>query len=177
MDMNRLILFFYRLPMECICQAFVLVTLAGVILLRRYRHRRWLRPGLLCTGALWAAAVVYITILSRSETTVQAPNLVPLHSYLELLRGGTPELIRTNFMNIALFYPAGVLSAALLPQRRRVWPAAALLFLCFSAGIELYQYHFALGTPEIDDVIHNTLGVMLGWLCFRVFLKDTEHPS
>jgi glycopeptide antibiotics resistance protein len=33
-----------------------------------------------------------------------------------------------------------------------------------SAGIEFLQYHFCLGRCEIDDVIHNTAGALLGCL-------------
>lgn len=85
-------------------------------------------------------------------------------------------MIRTNFMNVALFYPAGLLSASLLPDK---WPrlqkilSAAILFALFSAVIEYTQFFCALGKPEVDDVIHNTLGAILGTL--PIVFQDLLH--
>ena len=47
-----------------------------------------------------------------------------------------------------------------------------------SAGIEFLQYHFALGRCEIDDVIHNALGALLGslaFVCSMFFLQKKKH--
>lgn len=121
--------------------------------------------------------VLFATLFSRQSAVSHSPNLIPLHSYRELLNGGTRELLRTNFMNVILFYPGGLLLRMLLPSGRRAVPAwigTGLLLGCFSLGLEYLQYRLALGTPEIDDVIHNTLGALLGWLCFHSFLKIAE---
>jgi glycopeptide antibiotics resistance protein len=38
-----------------------------------------------------------------------------------------------------------------------------------SVAIECCQYGFGIGTAEIDDIIHNTLGAFLGMLSVRQF--------
>lgn len=43
----------------------------------------------------------------------------------------------------------------------------------FSGVIEYVQFFYALGEPEMDDVIHNTLGALLGTLPF--IIKDILH--
>lgn len=66
------------------------------------------------------------------------------------------------------FYPAGLLSASLLPKK---WHLAwrmllvTVVFAALSAGIEYIQYAYALGKVEIDDVIHNAFGALLGCIC------------
>lgn len=73
--------------------------------------------------------------------------------------------MRTNFMNVALFYPAGLLTASLLSKkwsRSQIILSIAILFALFSAAIEYVQFLYLLGKPEIDDVIHNTVGAVCG---------------
>lgn len=172
--MNQLIVFIYCLPMGVVAWLLFVGTLAAVILYRKLRQRRWLRPVLMCTALLWLAAVVYTTLLSRRAAAPQEPCFIPFYALWQVLNGGSSELLLTSFMNIALFYPGGVLVRALRPTGKHAGglPLTMLLFVCFSFGIEYFQYAFALGSPEADDVLHNTLGALLGWLCFHVFLPD-----
>ena len=82
-------------------------------------------------------------------------------------------------MNVALFYPAGLLAASLLPEKWSRWQktlAVLLLFAQLSMMIEYTQLRYALGESEIDDVIHNTLGAFIGAL--PIVWQDILHrPS
>ena len=77
-------------------------------------------------------------------------------------------------MNVILFYPAGLFACELLPKS---WSWAkrvilvAVLFALVSTGIEFCQYHFALGQSEIDDVIHNTFGALIGAMISTIHVK------
>ena len=136
--------------------------------LKDYKWWRWL-----CTGFLAAslAAAFLVTIGNRGGGSDYQINLVPFHTYREVMNGGHPDIYRTNFMNAALFYPAGLLLTSLLPQK---WPGwcrcllTAVLFGAMSGAIEYVQYHYALGNVEIDDVIHNTGGALAGSLAMLV---------
>lgn len=46
---------------------------------------------------------------------------------------------------------------------------AALCRGRFSLSIELIQYWFGLGVCEMDDVLHNTLGVLAGYAAYNAF--------
>lgn len=64
-------------------------------------------------------------------------------------------------MNVVVFVPVGVLFG-LAMRRRNVW--AALLFGAgLSVGIEVLQFVFKKGFTEVDDVMHNTLGCLIGF--------------
>lgn len=174
--MTTLLNLFYQLPLEFIVQCFLLISLVYLCVFQHFEHCRWFRRGVWATLIAWIAAVLWITILSRTSGTVHPPELIPFHSYRKLLATGTTEIIRTNFMNIALFYPAGLLTASLFPQKwtclRKIW-STAILFAMFSGVIEYVQFFYALGEPEMDDVIHNTLGALLGTIPFLA--KDILH--
>ena len=140
------------------------------------RDRRWLKRGMAAAMVLWIGAVIFATVLSRGQSDLQMPSVSPLHSYREVLAGGTRELLRANFMNVLLFYPGGLLARAILTRRGR-WTGlvvTVLLMGCFSFLLEFCQYRFCLGMPDIDDVIHNTLGALLGWLAFHGFLRAAD---
>ena len=82
-------------------------------------------------------------------------------------------------MNVALFHPAGLLAASLLPEkwsRCQKMLAVLLPFALFSVMIEYAQFRYALGESEIDDVIHNTFGALIGAL--PIVWQDILHtPS
>lgn len=160
---------------ELFCLCFV-----ALIVFRELRKRcrtRWFwRPCLAAILLTWAGVVLYATILSRQAGIESVWAVVPFHSYREVLSGGDPELLRSNLMNAVLFAPAGLLTGALLPdrwpmKRRLLW--ASGIFCLFSLGIELTQYHLAIGQAEIDDVIHNTLGALIG--CLVCVIEYDRH--
>ena len=84
--------------------------------------------------------------------------LLPFHSYVEILKGNRQFLLE-NIGNVILFIPFGV---ALQWSGVRDVKKAGLLA---SLLIEVLQFTFALGTFECDDLIHNTLGAVIGAWC------------
>lgn len=117
--------------------------------------------------AVWASGLFYMTIGMREGSGIHERTLIPFYSYYVLMNGGSQEIIRTNLMNVLLFVPGGLFAGCLLPENGKMWIrvlAVAVLFAVVSAGIEWAQYHFSLGTSEVDDVIHNTIGAMAGAL-------------
>lgn len=111
------------------------------------------------------AAIIYCTIISRTPGT-SGVYLTPFYSYIEARENS--ELYRVALMNILLFLPFGLSLANLMPKdfrHKMLFTIIAAMFL--SASIELIQYIFVLGRVETDDVIHNTVGAVLGavpWL-------------
>lgn len=129
----------------------------------------------------WIEAAGYATLGIRNDTQIVQVNLELFHSYSEVRNGGNPEIYCSNFMNAVLFYPAGLLGASLLPKKWPGWCRCLLVVLvlaAMSAGIEFLQYRYCLGRCEIDDVIHNTAGALLGSIAalllppFFAFLKE-----
>ena len=132
--------------------------------LEHFREWKWLARGLLL---ICLAGALYTTLGNRGGTENLEINLVPFHSYREVMNGGNPEIYRSNFMNAVLFYPAGLLATVLLPEKWPGWCRCVLVVILFgamSAGIEYAQYFWQLGRVEIDDVIHNTAGALAGSL-------------
>lgn len=108
----------------------------------------------------YIAAVLWITLFSRIGDGHRG-FLLPFHSYVEIFRGNRQFLFE-NIGNVVLFIPLGVaLGAAGNWNMKR----AAAVGLLASLLIEVLQFTFALGTFECDDLIHNTLGAVIGAWC------------
>ena len=105
----------------------------------------------------YIAAVLWITLFSRIGEGYRR-FLLPFHSYVEILKGEWRPLLE-NIGNIALFIPLGVaLKCGGMKDVKKAGLLASLL-------IEVLQFTFALGTFECDDLIHNTLGAVIGAWC------------
>ena len=132
----------------------------------KFRKHRFWKPILFVVLISWASIVIGQTIIGRTLETTLEPVWQPFQSYIDALKdGGQKELLRSNFMNVVLFYPAGLLLASLLPERWCSWQkllVVLMLFTGFSFAIEFSQYHYNLGLAQTDDVIHNVLGALIG---------------
>ena len=139
--------------------------------------KRW-RRGNLILAALMAGAILYATILTRSEGSTGLI-LTPFASLTAARQ--QPEIYREMLMNVFLFFPLGLTLSNALPRRWHRWGRIALTTLVgciLSAGIEYAQYRCTLGLAETDDVICNTLGAFIGstsLLIARAIEKSRER--
>lgn len=80
-----------------------------------------------------------------------------------------------NFMinmpgNILAFAPFGFFLPYLKKEYRRFWIVALMSFL-FSQTIEVIQLVTKVGSFDVDDILLNTIGGMLGYLSYKIYLK------
>lgn len=79
------------------------------------------------------------------------------------------EALAGIILNILLFIPLGYLFPVLVPKCR-TWPKMILLGFVTSLTIETIQLFTHLGWFDVDDLIHNTIGAMLGYLAYKKIL-------
>lgn len=175
--MYTLYTWFYCLPIPNILFLLLVLSAGYVCLRRRLEKGRFWRLAITLLLA-WLAVIVSATLAGRSGIFFRpAPEPIPFHSYRAVMAGENPELLRSNFMNVVLFYPAGLLGCDLLSEgwsRKRRVLAVAILCVLLSLGIECSQYLFALGQAEVDDVIHNGLGALLGGVVCELLPRRTS---
>src|SRR5713226_2386456 len=93
-------------------------------------------------------------------------NYVPFKTILPYLRGYPTwiDAIRNLLGNIILFMPLGFLLPLL--YRPISWKSVLGIAVAFSLCIETLQLVLRAGIFDVDDILFNTLGVMLGYLVF-----------
>lgn len=101
-------------------------------------------------------------------------NLTPfkeIHRFIAYRTSLSLEGYITNlFGNIFAFSPYG----AILPlARRKKTGLFMVLFstLCFSLSIEIMQLVFKIGVFDVDDLMLNTLGGLIGYLCYLIYRR------
>jgi glycopeptide antibiotics resistance protein len=179
--MNWFMVEIYRMSPVRMCVVCALTSQGFGMLERRLCCRSWWRRLLWILLILWTFAVLQATVAGRETGNYEAFRMIPLHSYREVMDTGRGEILRSSFMNVLLFFPAGLLAGGLLCRDNHVWArdlAFVVLIALFSTTIELLQFYLHLGNGEIDDILHNTLGAWLG-LCSRLWFrqKKTDHPA
>lgn len=74
-----------------------------------------------------------------------------------------------SLLNVALFLPLGFLLPVFWKAFRTLW-RTALFGFCASLFIELLQV-FTFRATDVNDLITNTLGTVIGWCSGRLFLR------
>lgn len=126
---------------------------------------RFWRPVCWCLVVIWFLMIGYVTVASREPEAQLEARLIPFYSYYLGLSGINKEMLRSCFMNVILFYPAGLLAGGAWMLRGLVWKRVVLLAAVgfgVSVSVEVLQYFLLLGLAEVDDLIHNTLGMVIG---------------
>lgn len=183
--LQKFFLWFYCLSIPDAVFWVIAGSVGYLILRHRWHGKRFWRPAVSLLLLAWLAVVSAATLTDRIPgSRLAEPELLLFHSYRAVMAGGNIEILRSNFMNGVLFYPAGLLTLELLPGN---WgPAKKLIFITalfalVSAGIEFCQYRYGLGVAEIDDVFHNMLGALLGALAGMIQFKwkpgESENPD
>ena len=72
--------------------------------------------------------------------------------------------------NIIMFVPFGILVPLVFSQMQKVRFCVLTGFL-FSCVIELSQLVTQRGYCQLDDVVTNTLGTLVGWMIWKIWNK------
>lgn len=126
---------------------------------------RFWRPVCWCLAVIWFLMIGYVTLASREPEGQLGIRLIPFYSYYLGFSGINEEMLRSCFMNVILFYPAGLLAGGAWMLKGVTLKRVVLLAvvgLGVSVSVEVLQYFCQLGLAEVDDVIHNTLGMSIG---------------
>jgi len=129
----------------------------------------------------WVLFIIYLTVmvyfLFFSEQFGRVPsdtyryNLEPFTEIRRYIRYnkeiGSFNVIINIFGNVACFMPFGFVLPILSNKQRNIFKVTFLSFLC-SVTVELIQLVSKLGSCDVDDVILNTLGGLLGYIMFCI---------
>ncbi|MFJ9550577.1 VanZ family protein [Streptomyces erythrochromogenes] len=134
--------------------------------------------------AAFAGTVAFSVVLARLTLEPSAASAALVHSNLRpgssieayLEHASTLEAARQLGGNLLLGVPFGVLLPVLLPPARGLLRVAAVT-VCLMTMVELVQGALVTGRVfDIDDVILNTAGALLGYLFIGLRLGRAVHP-
>lgn len=156
------------IPDEVWMQVWSFLALSVIVIGVGLWRRKSLRVPSAILLCVYICIILLYTLLHRGDGSVSGYNFMPLWSY-RAIYDGQLSLVIENGMNVLLFIPAGLLAGMAL-SRISLMHVIVGGFL-FSFGIEVMQYMQSKGFAEFDDVIHNTLGCVIGFGISKLIRK------
>jgi glycopeptide antibiotics resistance protein len=133
--------------------------------------------GLLLGAWLIIGLVLTLQPAHALPSQVVDDNLIPFHTLAIYLRNLDSEFwMRNLFGNLGLLLPLGLLGPMAFPVLARWWLILPLALL-ISVSIELAQHWIPDRSADIDDVIVNVAGALIGYLMYRILRALRRAPS
>ena len=110
--------------------------------------------------------ILMMTLLYRETTGVHHKQVELLISYRKAVYD--VNILREILENIWLFVPLGA-SVYYPPQNITIIGA-----IFFSVAIEAFQYVSGLGMCSADDIISNSIGIIIGWALATAFHSSSN---
>ena len=159
-EFEQYIISLYKdIPQE-VYEGLLSVFCLGVVLFIAFKGVR--------TGFRWSSVLLLIeyifllfcsTVIFRPTGETRQYDFHPFWSY------DRPALLVENIMNVVVFVPVGILLCVAFKQM--TWWKALLIGCSISITIEALQFYFMKGFSEVDDVMHNTVGCLIGWCMMK----------
>lgn len=114
---------------------------------------------------IYAVILLWAAIGSRGEGYRHSLNLEPFYSYKFVLKiYNSFDVFKQIVDNILVFVPFGLLLPASIGMKhsRKNYFIIACAGFGLSLFIEVVQYIFSIGFTELDDLINNTWGCLVG---------------
>ncbi|OBZ11125.1 VanZ family protein [Bacillus sp. FJAT-26390] len=146
---------------------------------RRSEEKLWLPMNKLILGALFIGYIVFVlqlTVIGRGTSHFLQMNLYPFSGYIEAWQKYSLREFQNSIFNILMFVPMGILLPC-LSSKFRAFKRLFLAVLCATLAIETYQTLTGAGLFELDDLINNTLGGIMGYQLYRLAASIVKHKK
>lgn len=122
---------------------------------------------------------IYIFILFAflflKAHSFQSINLVPFHTIADYLSNGGFFSLVNVLGNIVLFIPLGIYLILFNPNKSIV--INTLESVLISVAVEVLQYFFKVGATDIDDIILNGVGGLIGVVIYKILFKIFKNKT
>ena len=141
--------------------------------------KKFARPILWTIFLIYCFVLVYVLFLSRgtrdgftfAEYMRRFTNFIPFKTIVEYVQryiDGYRNLSVLNLLgNFVLFMPMGVLLPCVIRKLDRFWKVT-LTVLGMVVMVEIVQGILRVGSVDIDDVLFNVVGAMIGYGLIRL---------
>jgi glycopeptide antibiotics resistance protein len=154
------------------------------ICLKKSKKKNFKREFIINIFFIYFLILINLTICKMSMLQINLDNSFYIN-YIPLVE--TFKMFNNNFMgvgnalynvigNILLFIPFGFL-VPLLFKKKNKFLMITLYGFFTSVLIEIVQLFTSFNTTDIDDIIFNTLGAIIGYIIFNIFyylIKKTK---
>lgn len=159
---------------------FLLIALYYFFYYRKQQtDRKKIQIKKLILGALFIGYIVFVcelTIIGRGTSHYLQMNLHPFSGYIDAWKKYSLRDLQNCIFNILMFVPLGIFLPLIIAKTKEFkW----LLLVVVSAtlSIETYQTLSGAGIFELDDLINNSLGGIIGYQLYRLGASIAHHKK
>ena len=157
----------------------IIVMIISFIILERYYKKNKITKTQMCFSILFIIYLLHVygsTVFSRLPST-RKYQLEVFWSWKEILNSMNTtypkyELLLENTLNVIMLLPLGIF-LPLVYGKKIDWKVGLLIGFCISFSIELMQLILCRGMFDVDDIIHNSLGFLMGILINNRILRKS----
>ena len=135
--------------------------------------KKYLKPAVIVLLLIWLGIVLSLTVLGREPFDGRHFQPELFWSYRSAQMKET-WFVRQIIGNVIMYMPFGFLFPFLLKEKLSGWKLFVITIiagLAISFTTESMQYLFRIGLFEFDDLFHNGLGIVIGFLIHLVFVS------
>lgn len=153
-------------PVYLIICIIIFITLTVVsIYLKKKHNTENVKLFTLTVLPVYLFAVYSSLVFSRATYPTYNYSLIPFYSYYQTIKG-IEKLTMEIIGNIIMLMPVGILLPFNLKKDK--FKTTLIIGFLITFSIEFMQLIFKRGLFETDDLIDNTLGVVLGYLIYKI---------
>lgn len=141
--------------------------------LKRNHIRKILKTTVIIVFVLYSMLMIWELFLGNYRTFIgnRNYNLIPFKTVTDYIisnRHYSAGILFINLIaNIIVFIPLGFLLPIIKENMRSFFRVVFVSFIII-LGAESLQYIFNVGIFDVDDIILNMLGVMIGYIGFKI---------
>ena len=161
-----------NIAMEYYIVALLLMLGTGVVCFYRKRN--------ISVSIAWAFLIAYLfliyssTVITRDAKAEYDYEFQLFWSYIKIWKEEKVDLLYLNIANVIMLLPVGFLAGCIGVTAYK-W--AMLIGIGISGVIEVSQLILKRGLFEFDDIFHNALGCVLGYLVYRGVKRVREKKN
>lgn len=173
-------LYFPSISIEWCCITLISICFVVTVI------KRLIQKGVLSKRQGYASAVLVgyiifllvITVFARTVRAEREYELRVFWTYRDIAKDGVSFLVWQILYNLLMFLPIGFLIPYIRDESSRF---CRELFIALGVGavlsvfIEVCQFLFRRGVFEIDDIMHNLISTLFGYVIYRTFMRLKNH--
>lgn len=102
---------------------------------------------------------------------LQSGNLIPFREISRNIHNLSSHDLINLVGNIAVFIPYGIFLLLISKSKSMSFIGVLIRSFCLSLCLECSQLVFGIGTFDVDDLILNTFGGLIGYVAFKFYAK------
>lgn len=168
--MHEIISWLYEFPIYCWLVLVLILLLLWTLSAVRFQNSSVWQTLTVIAFVISIVLIVMVTLVYRQTGGDKGFSMIPFSSF-EIARIHS-DVYQEVMLNVVLFFPVGLTMPFVINRITDHPVIITIISSCIlSVLIEIFQYLFNRGYAEIDDVIFNALGVVVGSVSFLVYKR------